>query len=82
MTKFIMLFIVAALGVSGQVYFRRGMLLSGSSQVSLDSIKAVFTPDLFLCLILYAVGLLFWVIILSQVEFGFAYPWLLCPMSL
>jgi hypothetical protein len=82
MTNFIMLFIVAALGVSGQVYFKRGMLLSGSSQVSLDSIKAVFTPYLFLGLILYAVGLLFWVIILSRVELGFAYPWLLCPMSL
>ena len=82
MTNFIMLFIVAALGVSGQVYFKRGMLLSGSSLVSLDSIKAVFTPYLFLGLILYAVGLLFWVIILSRVELGFPYPWLLCPMSL
>ena len=77
-----MLFIVAALEVSGQILFKRGMLLSGSSQISLDSIKTTFTPYLFLGLILYAVGLLFWVIILSRVEFGFAYPWLLCPMSL
>ncbi|MEA3386428.1 MAG: hypothetical protein U9Q89_08300 [Thermodesulfobacteriota bacterium] len=82
MTNFIMLFMVAALGISGQIYFRRGMLLSGSSRVSFDSIKAVFTPYLFLGLILYAVGLLFWVIILSQVELGFAYLWLLCSMSL
>lgn len=82
MTNFIMVFIVAALGVSGQVLFKRGMLLSGSSQISLDSIKTTFTPYLFLGFILYAVALLFWVIILSRVELSFAYPWLLCPMSL
>ncbi len=82
MTNFIMVFIVAALGVSGQVLFKRGMLLSGSSQISLDSIKTTFTPYLLLGLILCVVGLLFWVIILSRVELGFAYPCLLCSMSL
>jgi predicted membrane channel-forming protein YqfA (hemolysin III family) len=82
MTNFIMVFIVAALGVSGQILFKRGMLLSGSSQISLDSIKTTFTPYLFLGLILYSVGLLFWVIIFSRVGLSFAYPWLLCSMSL
>jgi len=76
MRDIVMILTSVILGVIGQVSLKKGMLLSGSTNLNLDLIKVIFTPYIFLGLVLYAVAMFLWLSILSRVELSLAYPML------
>ena len=76
MKDLFMIFAAVVLGVVGQVSLKKGMLLSGSAGLTLGLLKVIFTPYIFLGLVLYAVAMLLWLSILSRVELSYAYPML------
>jgi len=76
MKDFFMILSCVVLGVVGQVSLKKGMLLAGSATLTPGLIKVIFTPYIFLGLILYGVAMLFWLVILSRVELSYAYPML------
>ena len=63
---------------SGQVLFKKGVLMTG--QVTLKShiigelLKLVFQPVVFSGLILYVVSTILWLLALSKTTLNFAYP--------
>lgn len=76
MKDIILILASVALGVMGQVSLKKGMLLSGSIGLTLSLIKVIFTPYIFLGLVLYAIAMFLWLSILSRVELSYAYPML------
>lgn len=76
MKDIIMILSAVALGAFGQLSLKKGMLLSGSANISFNLIKVILTPYVFLGLVLYAVAMLLWLAILSRVELSYAYPML------
>lgn len=76
MKDIVMILTAVALGALGQLSLKKGMLHSGSADLSFNLIKAVFTPYIFLGLTLYTVAMLLWLAILSRVELSYAYPML------
>ncbi len=76
MRDIIMILSAVALGALGQLSLKKGMLLSGSTNLGFNIIKVIFTPYVFLGLVFYAVAMLLWLTILSRVELSYAYPML------
>jgi len=76
MRDIVMILTSVALGVVGQVSLKKGMLLSGSADLNFNLIKVIFTPYIFLGLVLYAIAMFLWLSILSRVELSYAYPML------
>ncbi|WAC06563.1 MAG: EamA family transporter [Thermodesulfobacteriota bacterium] len=76
MRDIFMIFAAVALGVVGQVSLKKGMLLSGSAGLNLSLIKVIFTPYIFLGLVLYGIAMFLWLSILSRVDLSYAYPML------
>ncbi len=74
MNPVFVIFIVMALGAFSQVSLKKGMLLSGSTNIDSNLIKRPLTFYLCLGLILYAVAMLLWLAILPQLELSFAHP--------
>ena len=77
MRDIVMILTSVALGVVGQVSLKKGMLLSGSADLNFNLIKVIFTPYIFLGLVLYAIAMFLWLSILSRVELSYAYPMLI-----
>jgi drug/metabolite transporter (DMT)-like permease len=74
MRDIVMILASVVLGIVGQVSLKKGMMLSGSTGLTLSLIKVIFTPYIFLGLVLYGVAMLLWLSILSRVELSYAYP--------
>jgi hypothetical protein len=71
MKDLFMIFAAVILGVVGQVSLKKGMLLSGSAGLTLSLIKVIFTPYIFLGLVLYGLAMFLWLSILSRVELSY-----------
>lgn len=76
MRDLVMILASVVLGVVGQISLKRGMLLFGSAGLDLSLLRVIFTPYIFLGLVLYAIAMLIWLVILSRVELSYAYPML------
>ena len=76
MRDIVLILASVVLGIVGQVSLKKGMLLFGSASLDLSLIKVIFTPYIFLGLVLYAIAMLLWLVILSRVELSYAYPML------
>jgi drug/metabolite transporter (DMT)-like permease len=74
MRDIVMILASVVLGVAGQISLKKGMLLFGSAGLTLSLIKVIFTPYIFLGLVLYTIAMFLWLSILSRVELSYAYP--------
>ena len=74
MNPIVVMFIVVALGAYSQVSLKKGMLLSGFTDVNSNLLTRPRTFFVSLGLILYAVAMLLWLAILPQLELSFVYP--------
>jgi multidrug transporter EmrE-like cation transporter len=74
---FLLLLSVAAAS-TGQVLFKKGLLMTGEitlkSSVIGDLLKMVFQPLVFSGLILYIISTILWLLALSKTTLNFAYP--------
>jgi multidrug transporter EmrE-like cation transporter len=63
---------------TGQVLFKKGLLMTGEitlkSSVIGDLLKMVFQPLVFSGLILYVISTILWLLALSKTTLNFAYP--------
>ena len=76
MKDIVMILGAVGLGAFGQLSLKKGMLLSGPTNIGIDVIKAAFTPYVSFGLVLYATAMVLWLAVLSRVELSFAYPML------
>ncbi|PXF58549.1 MAG: hypothetical protein C4B58_05980 [Deltaproteobacteria bacterium] len=76
MKDIVMILSAVGLGAFGQLSLKKGMLLSGPTNIGIDVIKATFTPYVSFGLVLYATAMILWLAVLSRVELSFAYPML------
>ena len=67
---------------AGQILFKKGMLLLGEQKLSSDLfttlksiIHIIFSPVVFVGLLLYAVSTLLWLFALSRTTLNYAYPY-------
>ncbi|MBI2264836.1 MAG: hypothetical protein HYU64_06635 [Armatimonadetes bacterium] len=65
-----------ALGVIGQVLFKLGVQKGAPSDISLGTVRLLFTPLIMLGILCYVVSTLSWLTVLSQVKLSYAYPFL------
>lgn len=81
MNNFILILIGVLLNAVAQLLLRKGMMLIGNVQVSLESILALF-PKLIINIYIwggllgYAISVIVWLIVLSRLEVSYAYPFL------
>jgi len=77
MFAIVSLLISMFLGVVGQVFIKKGLnslsTLNFSSGLVASYLKIFFTPFIILGLLLYSLGVFFWLYALSKVDLSFAY---------
>ena len=78
MRPIFLLLLSAASASSGQVLFKKGLLMTGEitlkSSVIGDLLKMVFQPLVFSGLVLYVISTLLWLLAFSKTTLTFAYP--------
>lgn len=81
MLPLVMILVNIVIGSIGQLSLRYGAsrlgdLHSGSGIAAslVGALKGIFTPYIFLGLMLYAVSAVIWIFVLNQVNLSFAYP--------
>jgi len=78
MRPIFLLLLSVASASTGQVLFKKGLLMTGEitlrSSVVGELLKMVFQPFVFSGLILYVVSTLLWLLALSKTTLNFAYP--------
>jgi drug/metabolite transporter (DMT)-like permease len=78
MRPIFLLLLSVASASSGQVLFKKGLLMTGEitlkSSVIGGLLKMVFQPLVFSGLILYVISTLLWLLALSKTTLSFAYP--------
>ena len=77
----VVILVNVVLGSIGQISLRYGASRLGDLRVGyglasslLGAFKGIFTPYVFLGLLLYAVSAVLWIFVLNQVRLSFAYP--------
>ena len=78
MRPIFLLLLSVASASTGQVLFKKGLLMTGEitlkSSVIGDLLKMVFQPLVFCGLILYVISTILWLLALSKTTLNFAYP--------
>ena len=78
MNATIMICIVVALVAFSQAFLKKGVLLSGCTNINSNLIKTPVALYVSLGLILFAVAILLWLAICSRLDFTSAYPCSAC----
>jgi drug/metabolite transporter (DMT)-like permease len=78
MKPIVLLLLSVASASTGQVMFKKGLLMTGEvtlkSSVMGELLRMIFQPLVFSGLILYVISTLLWLLALSKTTLSFAYP--------
>ena len=78
MKPIVLLLLSVASASTGQVMFKKGLLMTGEvtlkSSVMGELLKMIFQPLVFSGLILYVISTILWLLALSKTTLSFAYP--------
>ena len=79
--QLLLVLVPIVMGVVAQIFLKKGMLAVGKFALDYGNLpmqyaKIIFTPYVFLGMLLYFLGSLIWLVVLSRIPLSFAYPML------